>query len=256
MSHIYLSSEVVMRLLIYKYLLISLSLVSIHVQAEERHFISGQQQTVLVELYTSEGCSSCPPAEEYLNSLKQHPQLWTAYIPVAFHVDYWDYLGWRDPYAHVAHAKRQSWYAKQRNLRTVYTPAFVVDGKAWRPGWLNRELPNIKSLGGELEVSINGKQLSASYIPLTDQSERLTLSVAVLGMNLVSDIKAGENTGRSARHEFVVVGYKTINSNNGHWATSLPALHYTAARQYAIAVWVNRLNDPTPLQAVGGQLHQ
>jgi hypothetical protein len=245
-----------MRLLIYQYLLISLSLISTHVQAKEQHFSSGQQQTVLIELYTSEGCSSCPPAEEYLNALKHHPQLWTAYIPVAFHVDYWDYLGWRDPYAHMTHAKRQSWYAKLRNLRTVYTPAFLVNGKAWRPGRLNRELPKSGLKGGELEVTVNGKQLSASYNPPGTRTEKLTLNIAVLAMNQVSQIQAGENTGRTASHEFVVVGYKTLDSTDNHWKTSLPALHYTAAEEYAIAVWLNRLYDPTPLQAAGGKLPQ
>ena len=231
-------------------------LTSISVYAEEITYSSGQQQTLLIELYTSEGCNSCPPAEEYLNSLKQHQDIWRVYIPVAFHVDYWDYLGWRDPYADAAHAKRQSWYAQQRNLRTVYTPAFVVNGKAWRPGWFNRELSKNDKPGGELKITINDKQLTASYTPVTSFAEKLTLNIAILGMDLVSHIEAGENTGRRAQHEFVVIGYKTINSNNGHWTTSLPALHYKSARQYAIAVWINRVNDPTPLQAVGGELHQ
>ena len=93
--------------------------------AGELTLSSGQQQTLLIELYTSEGCSSCPPAEEYLNALKQNQKLWQVYIPVAFHVGYWDYIGWRDPYAHPAYAKRQSEYARQRNQGTVYTPAFV-----------------------------------------------------------------------------------------------------------------------------------
>ena len=237
-------------------LYVLLILASVSVYAEEITFSSGRQQTVLIELYTSEGCNSCPPAEEFLNDLKQHQDLWRVYIPVAFHVDYWDYLGWRDPYADAAHAKRQSWYAQQRNLRTVYTPAFVVNGKAWRLGWFNRELPKNGKPGGELRVTKKGKLLTASYTPVTSAVEKLTLNIAILGMDLVSHIEAGENTGRSALHEFVVVGYKTINSNNGQWTTSLPPLHYEAAREYAIAVWVNRLNDPAPLQAVGGKLQQ
>ena len=245
-----------MRIHISPLLYVLFILANVSVDAEEITFSSGRQQTVLIELYTSEGCNSCPPAEEYLNALKQHQKLWHAYIPIAFHVDYWDYIGWRDPYAHSAHAKRQSWYAKQRNLSTVYTPAFVVNGKAWRPGWFRRQLPENGNPGGELKVTLNGKQLTASYTPVTPPVEELTLNIAVLGMDLVSQIKAGENTGRTARHEFVVVGYKTIDSNNSRWATSLPTLHYTAARQYALAVWVNRLNDPTPLQAVGGELPQ
>lgn len=245
-----------MRNFIYKYLLISLSLVSLQIQAKELHFSSGQQQTVLVELFTSEGCSSCPPAEEFLNTLKQSQKLWQLYIPVAFHVDYWDYLGWRDPYAHAAYSKRQHEYARQRKLRTVYTPAFVVNGKFWRPGWINHELPNNTVLTGELEVSINARQLSASYTPHTGPTEKLTLNIAVLGMNLVSHIKSGENTGRTAFHEFVVIGYKTLDSNDNHWITSMPELHFTEAKEHAIAVWLNRSDNPTPLQATGGRLPQ
>ncbi|MDH3949019.1 MAG: DUF1223 domain-containing protein, partial [Gammaproteobacteria bacterium] len=77
---------------------------------------------------------------------------------------------------------------------------------------------------------------------------------AVLGMDLVSQIMAGENEGRTARHEFVVVGYKSINSFDAHWITSLPDLYYTGAKRYALAVWVNGKDDPTPIQAVGGEL--
>lgn len=224
------------------------------VAAEEVTYFSGPQQTVLIELYTSEGCNSCPPAEEYLNSLKQYPELWKVYIPVAFHVDYWDYLGWRDPYAHPAHAKRQSWYTTQQHLRTVYTPAFWINGKAWRFGRYNRQLPENDTSTGVLKVSIDGQRLIASYSPSHPIVEKLTLNIAVLGMELNSYIKAGENTGRIARHEFVVVGYKMLDSGNGAWMTSLPVLHNKEAKQYALAVWVSRQNDPTPLQAVGGQL--
>ncbi len=231
-----------------------LVLVNVNVVAEEFSYSSGPQKTVLIELYTSEGCNSCPPAEEYLNSLKQHEDLWRVYIPVAFHVNYWDYIGWVDPYADAAHGKRQSWYAQQRNLRTVYTPAFVVNGKAWRPGWINRQLPESNESAGELKVDITGQQLTARYQPLQPVAGKLTLNIAVLGMGLTSHIKAGENKGRTARHEFVVIGYKTLVANNGFWSTRLPALLNKEATQHALAVWVSQLNDPSPLQAVGGLL--
>jgi len=234
-----------------------LMLVSFSVSAEELSYSSGEQQNILIELYTSEGCNSCPPAEEYLNSLKQDADLWRSYIPVAFHVNYWDYLGWRDRYADAAYGERQAWYARRRNLRTVYTPAFVVNGKAWRPGWINRQLPE-KSVetAGELKVSINGQLLTASYAAMHSTTEMLTLNIAVLGMGLMSHIKAGENKGRNAQHEFVVVGYKSLAGNNGLWSTRLPAVHNKEAKQYALAVWVSRSNDPSPLQAVGGVLSQ
>lgn len=245
-----------MRLLISRLLCGLLLLINLGAAADEITYSSGQQQTILIELYTSEGCNSCPPAEQYLNSLKQHPDLWRVYIPVALHVDYWDYLGWDDPFAAAAHGKRQAWYANQRNLRTVYTPAFVVNGKAWRLGWFNRQLPVSDKVAGVLKANIKDQRLTASYTALKPAAEKLTLNIAILGMDLVSHIQAGENTGRIARHEFVVVGYKTLDSRNGAWTTSLPMLHYSEARHYALAVWVNRPHDPAPLQAVGGPLPQ
>lgn len=88
-------------------LLLTLVLPAGQALADTLRFESGVRQNVMIELYTSEGCSSCPPAEAYLNAYAVHPQLWTRYLPLAFHVDYWDYLGWRDRYAAAEHGARQ-----------------------------------------------------------------------------------------------------------------------------------------------------
>jgi len=82
------------------------------------------EQAVVVELYTSQGCSSCPPADEYLVELAARDDV----IALSLHVDYWDYLGWRDAFAAPEHAKRQKWLAKLRGERMIYTPQMVVDG--------------------------------------------------------------------------------------------------------------------------------
>src|SRR5881394_2772067 len=74
-------------------------------------FQSSGEQVALLELYTSEGCSSCPPAETWLSRLKESPKLWKDFVPVAFHVDYWDYLGWKDPFAAKVYTERQHEYA-------------------------------------------------------------------------------------------------------------------------------------------------
>jgi hypothetical protein len=224
--------------------------------ADALHLNSSNQSGVLVELYTSEGCSSCPPAESFLNSLKEHKALWSPYIPVAFHVDYWDYIGWRDPYAHPAHGKRQSQYARSLGQRTVYTPAFMVNGKPWRKGLFERKLPAQGLPGGALDVKVHGSELSAKYRPMKEGGDDLVLHVAVLGMGLSSQITAGENRGRAAQHEFVVVGYRTAVSASGNWILKLPKLHYDGAEDYALAVWVSGSDNPIPLQAVGGLLPQ
>ncbi|MDH5614701.1 MAG: DUF1223 domain-containing protein, partial [Gammaproteobacteria bacterium] len=103
--------------------------------AEPVTLVSGQGQKVLIELYTSEGCSSCPPAEKYLNTYRHNKELWHTYIPVAFHVDYWDYIGWKDRFASPSFSTRQRQHARERNVRSVYTPSFMVNGAGWQPGW-------------------------------------------------------------------------------------------------------------------------
>ncbi|MCR9205711.1 MAG: DUF1223 domain-containing protein, partial [Halobacteriovoraceae bacterium] len=98
----------------------------------EGSFESGEEQVHVLELYTSEGCSSCPPAEKWLNSLYKHPHLYKSFVPLAFHVDYWNYLGHPDPYSKGDYSKRQRIYASEWESGTVYTPGFIKNGKEWR----------------------------------------------------------------------------------------------------------------------------
>ena len=95
-------------------------------------FQSGPKKVQLLELFTSEGCSSCPPAEASFSRLVNDPRLWHEFVPVAFHVDYWDGLGWKDPFASFEWTKRQQTYAEKWKAESVYTPAFVLDGREWR----------------------------------------------------------------------------------------------------------------------------
>src|SRR5437762_7982575 len=101
------------------------------IRADDRGFESAPQRTHLIELFTSQGCSSCPPAEAWLSNLKNEPRLWQDFVPLAFHVDYWDHLGWRDLFASKLWTERQADYSARWKAETVYTPAFVLDGMAW-----------------------------------------------------------------------------------------------------------------------------
>ena len=222
--------------------------------AETLHLESGVNKNTLVELYTSEGCSSCPPAEEYLNKLKHNKELWKKWIPVAFHVDYWDYIGWRDRYATREFGQRQSLYASLNRALTVYTPAFMVNGSNWRKGIFSNSLPEENSAAGKLMVSVNGKALKATFHTLKKNKSWLKLNIAILGIGLTTYIERGENQGRTAKHEFVVVGFDSLTSDNLQWSMKLPELHYSKAKKYALAVWVSNINNPAPLQVVGGLL--
>lgn len=221
--------------------------------AETIRLESGDKRNTLIELYTSEGCSSCPPAEEFLNTLTKDKSLWKKWVPIALHVQYWDYIGWKDHFATRENGQRQSRYANLQRASTVYTPAFMVNGSSWRRGRIfTNSLPSDNSSAGNLIVTIKGKSVNATYKSKNNSS--LKLNVAVLGMDLTTKIERGENEGRTAKHEFVVVGFDDAESENRSWNINLPDLHYNKAKEYALAVWVSEKNNPTPLQAVGGLL--
>lgn len=222
--------------------------------AQDISLQSGPQKTIMIELFTSQGCNSCPPAEEYLNTFVEHPKLWDTFIPIAFHVDYWDYLGWKDRFANPAHAKRQQQYAQLRRVRTVYTPAFVVNGKAWGVGFFRSE-PQVDTPSvGNLTVVIDDQRISATFDPQHSLTEALYFNVAVLGMNLSTSIRAGENRGRDSHHEFVVLGRSQVRGADNQWHTTFPEIKQTPTGRFALVAWVSGSGDPTPIQATGGYI--
>lgn len=216
---------------------------------------SGNRQNLLLELYTSEGCSSCPPMERYINSFKSHDALWESYIPVAFHVDYWNYIGWEDRFASPDFSRRQRQHAREGNVRSVYTPALLVNGIGWRPA-IASQLPRVETRpAGRLDVTINEDLLTAKFSSIAGDPPTLDLHIALLGMHQQSTITAGENNGRSAQHEFVVMGFKSLPGRDGHWQTRLPELQHRDNEARALAVWVTRPDSLKPLQAVGGYMN-
>jgi len=220
--------------------------------ADDRlQFNSGDNQVQLVELYTSQGCSSCPPAENWLNQFKTDERLWKQVVPMAFHVDYWDYLGWRDTYASNAYSGRQRQHRLQGNVRSVYTPGFVLNGKEWK-GWFSRDpLPSEVNRHAVLSASLQRNQLTANY---ADSSGELILNVAVLGFDIEKTIAKGENAGRKLQHEFTVLAHDKHVSRNGSWQVSLPNVKKDAAGRFGLALWVSQADKLKPLQATGGWL--
>lgn len=219
-------------------------------------FESGVQQTVMIELYTSEGCSSCPPAEKYLNEFKNNSTLWKKYIPLAFHVDYWDYIGWKDRFARPAHTERQRSHARENRAHTIYTPGFFVNGRTWRRGFFGSSMPETKKVqAGKLVVRYVDGLVDATFTPVIDTDRSVVLNLAVLGMGLTTDIRAGENAGRHSSHDFVVLGHRTVTGNGPHWQISLPALlPEVRAASHALVAWVSDQDRPAPLQATGGYI--
>jgi hypothetical protein len=221
-------------------------------------FQSSGMQTSLIELFTSEGCSSCPPAEKWLSAIKTNPDLWKKIVPVAFHVDYWDHLGWRDRFAKPEFTSRQQHYAATWGGDSVYTPGFVVNGKEWRSWFGRNSMPTTSAKVGVLRVSVNNDgKLTAAFVPATTQPRALTLNVALLGNDLESDVKRGENSGRKLRHDFVVLDlFQTDMVNEANRWTGSVALPMRSGndKPSALAAWIT--DNGLPIQATGGWLRR
>jgi hypothetical protein len=240
--------------------LIALLTISANAQNQPLVFQSPATRTALLELFTSEGCSSCPPAETWLTNLTSSPGLWKEFVPVAFHVDYWDHLGWRDPWSTKAFSDRQRAYAASWSNNSVYTPGFVLNGKEY-PDW--SELTDVlKSPGtpaGMLKVSsADPARWQVWFTPLAPGRENYEAHAALLASGLASDVKAGENQGRHLTHDFVVTALtKTPLKTYQDAAWGQVVLNKTGKGQtgrLALAVWVTRPGRMEPLQAVGGWL--
>ena len=221
----------------------------------EQVYRSQGNQTQLLELYTSQGCSSCPPADQWLSRWKQHPGLWTDVVPVAFHVDYWDWIGWQDPFASAEHGRRQQRYKKLGAVKSVYTPGFVIDGNEWR-GWFERkDLPVANTKQGVLIATFSNNRLAIEYRndSLPETSVGLIVHVTLLGFDLKTQVQRGENTNRTLHEDFVVLWHRSSQSGSP-WSFPLPDSDTLPTDQIGFAIWVNARDSAHPLQVLGGRL--
>lgn len=215
-------------------------------------FESGPARVSMLEVYSSEGCSSCPPAEQWLTEQMGSRSLWKNAVPACFHVDYWDYLGWKDKLASPRFTSRQ----RQRGGASIYTPGFFLNGQEWR-GWFDgeRDLPVTADSGGRLHVEWLPNNTAVVQFQPAQPGDQWTVEAAILGMGIVSDIRAGENRGRTLQHDFAVVSIaqEKMVEKNRQWTArvSVPAPSVSAPR-YAVAIWVSSQN--VPVQATGGWL--
>jgi len=219
------------------------------------HLQSPERRVTVVELFTSHGCSSCPPADAWLRHFTADPGLWRRVVPLAFHVDYWDSLGWPDRFASPANSGRQQAYRLGGGVATVYTPGFVVNGREWR-GWFHGAAfdpapgPRVGRLS--FDLAADGAATLRFDGP---RRPSLVAHLALLGFGLSSRIGGGENQGRTLREDFVVLG-RTLAAApgaDGAWHLHLPKAVAPAPR-HALVAWLSDGAAPTPLQAVGGWL--
>lgn len=168
------------------------------------HAASSERPPAVVELYTSEGCSSCPPADRWLSALKGRD---SEVIALAFHVNYWDNLGWPDRFATREITERQHQLQRTAGAPYVYTPQVIVNGRDQR-AWSNAALPRLAATPVTLALQRDGTRVSARV----NAPPRSTLAGywAVLEDGHASRVKAGENAGSTLAHDHVVVRYRPL----------------------------------------------
>ncbi len=168
---------------------------------------STRNMTPVVELYTSEGCNSCPPADRWLSRLRADPSV----VALAFHVDYWDRLGWKDRFASPAYTQRQNQQQASNGARFSYTPQVVVDGID-RPDWPRVVMPPRTAASATVDVVLarSAERVTASVAASAASPRRLAAYWAVTEQGHVSAVRAGENEGVTLRHDFVVRDYRPI----------------------------------------------
>lgn len=214
--------------------------------AAERSATSPSTQVHLIELYTSEGCSSCPPAESWLRGLRQEAGLGKTFIPIAFHVDYWNYLGWSDRFSRAEFTQRQHSYAEEWRSAQVYTPEFVLDGREWR----GRGLPAASSeKPGVLTLTWSENAASVRFKP--EQFRDATkVWIATIAPATSTEVKAGENRGRKLEHDFVATDLRSAElqtDKEGHVARfDVPK----GSKAGGLVAWVTSARSLAPRQAV------
>ncbi|SMC23516.1 hypothetical protein SAMN02745857_01623 [Andreprevotia lacus DSM 23236] len=171
---------------------------------------SSEPAPVLAELYTSEGCSSCPPAERWLSGLAAAGLPRARVIPLAFHVDYWDYLGWRDRFADAAYTRRQQSRARTSGASFVYTPQLLLNGRdtrSWIGGYdvlRNREKAQAKPAAALSMLLQADPQGLVAAMRIEDALPNQQLYLALYEDGLSSQVQAGENKGERLLHDAVV----------------------------------------------------
>ena len=184
--------------------------------APEKTSAAKGKTPVLVELFTSEGCSSCPPADRNLAALAKQTGGDAEIITLGMHVDYWNNLGWNDPFSAAKFSRRQSFYSDTFKLDGVYTPQMVVDGSFQFVGGNSGEAAKavaeaVKTPKANVALAATGNTLKVDISDLPEHTFG-NIFLAIAEDNLSSNVKRGENSGRVLAHTSVVRELRTIGS--------------------------------------------
>jgi len=194
-----------------------LAVAAMPLEAAQCEARSGPHTAALVELYTSEGCNSCPPADRWLRGLGEKAEFLGRVVPLSLHVDYWDYIGWKDPFAQRRFSDRQRRLAGVQRSRVVYTPQVILQGRdfrGWYSGAFAREVASINARPPRAAIRLQLDTGRGDTWVVEMDGELLepripepVLYLARYQSGLASSVAAGENRGRRLEHDFVVLDW-------------------------------------------------
>lgn len=206
---------------------------------------AADQRPVVVELFTSQGCSSCPPADAFLADLAKRDDV----IALGFHVDYWDYIGWKDPFASSAYTGRQRAYARRLGLSTIYTPQMVVDGRFDVVG-SHRSVAKARIEDARRRLAVmpgpaiklgeqDGRHVATIAAAPDGKAEPCRVLFAAWRKSATTDVRKGENAGRQLLDANIVTALEDLGGWTGK-AASFPlppdAMQRLAEGGYAVLV--------------------
>lgn len=177
-------------------------------------------QPVVIELFTSQGCSACPPADEELARLADDPRV----IALALHVDYWDYIGWKDAFGQAAFTDRQKSYARMTGDRTLYTPQFVINGQdrieGTQPQRLQDMIARHASIPSDVNLNVEraGDMLHIRAEALPDLQRPIQVNIVRYRPEIQMDIEKGENAGMVIDYHNVVTAWNVVQD----WPGDVP----------------------------------
>ncbi len=212
-----------------------------------------EKPRAVIELFTSQGCSSCPPADKLMTELSRDPTLIVLTLPV----DYWDYLGWKDTLAQPSFTYRQKSYSAMRGDRQVYTPQAVINGAAHAVGSerasIDKAILTTRAQAGVLSVDVRIEKGDAGLKAVLSASQGLSGHIWVLPMVKERSVQIGrgENTGRSVTYSNVVRGVSRIASWNGEaQSIDIPASAVSAEAE-GVIVLVQTGSEKKPGAIIG-----
>ncbi len=202
---------------------------------------------VVVELYTSQGCSSCPPADAYFGELVQD----TRVVPLALHVDYWDYIGWKDVFGNPAHTERQKSYAYAQGSRTIYTPQMIIEGservEGNRPDDVAQLVAAHLARGAATQLTLvrKGGRVHISAEPVPGGVGPMDVQLVRYIPEETVNITRGENAGRKITYRNIVTSWQKL----GDWTGDAPLDLTAEAKGDAPMVVILQLAGPADIVA-------